>query len=190
MKENIPTPRDQFKETVDTVIAPAKEFLDGKPDLSRRQVLIGGGALLATGFVAGRIESDFERREKERIFEASERFTKSVEFYTTLYGKTRANQVLFFDAVGGALGDPLDMESVTLENGKVLPPEVPSKKIFELNEEWADAKRQEVGREFDLKPDTKKNFPGVTHTTSTLRLAKKGDPEFQGETVLDIVKHY
>jgi hypothetical protein len=184
-------PQDPFRETVNGAVEKTNEWLSAKK-VSRRQMLIGGAAAFVAGKYSGEIlGGSSESRDTERVYASSERFTGSVDFYQTLYGTTTSNQVLFFDQVGAKLGDSVDLEPITLPNGRILPPEVPSeKKIFEINGEWVDAKRKEIAEEFDLKADTKKDFPGATHTISVVRWAKRNDPELEADTVLDIVKHY
>jgi hypothetical protein len=187
VKNNVPP--DRFKESIDSAVGATRNFLDAQK-ISRRQFIIGTGA----GVVAGKYGEkvlDAAHELFEDTKESSEHFEASVSFYETLYGNTKSDQILFFDDNGGQIGEPVNLEPITLPDGRVLPPELPSDtRIFEINGEWVNAKRKEIAEQFDAKGNRKKNFPRVIQMVETLRLARKNDPELQAETLLDIVKHY
>jgi hypothetical protein len=187
VKNNVPP--DRFKESIDSAVGATRNFLDAQK-ISRRQFIIGTGA----GVVAGKYGEkvlDAAHELFEDTKESSEHFEASVSFYETLYGNTKSDQILFFDDNGGQIGEPVNLEPITLPDGRVLPPELPSDtRIFEINGEWVDAQRVEVAAAANITADVQRDFPGATHTISVIRAAKREDPELQAETLLDIVKHY
>lgn len=128
-----------------------------KKGLSRREFFkTAGRAAITTGALAyAGTELLKEREHKESIPDSSEAFEALVSGFSDLYEKVRVNEVLYVDASGKALGEPVAVERMAGAHGIVSPGKPDYNGVIypkNIAKEWKNAQERRLREQFPGRP--------------------------------------
>lgn len=208
MKEQFPSTPSQKPELEDEKHFSKKvqSFLDGKHELSRRQMLLGGLATAGMGALAGKklgegkqdffLPETYTPREKEEC-EMSEVFSGEQRAYQHLYERMTKDEFLFVDTEGAPIGRSRKIEEITWDGQTLSPGERDEDGFFiaEIPQKWWDAQRAMLKREMpEVEVDVEEELPVQTNVTSILKDARDYErgqgKRFIPEHFIDVVRHF